>query len=132
MARVFIVDALEKSGKSVDVFASPAETRTALEALSPDPEHMFWFEYNFLHLLAAGGRPEKSALGDHTAAGYQQRARFYAISDEGRLHFAKNVATYIVFLAENTGLASAATCAGARTLLAGYTSLAAMLGDISK
>ncbi len=132
MARVFIVDALEKSGKSVDVFASPAETRAALEALRPDPEHMFWFEYNFLHLLAAGGRPEKSALGDHTAAGYEQRARFYAISDEGRLHFAKNVATYIVFLAENTGLASAATCAGARKLLAGYTSLAAMLGDISK
>ncbi|NBV87418.1 MAG: hypothetical protein EBS01_14405, partial [Verrucomicrobia bacterium] len=132
MARVFIVDALEKSGKSGEVFASPAETRAALGALSPSPEHMFWFEYNFLYLLAAGGLPEKSALGDHTAAGYEQRARFYAVSEEGRLHFAKNVASYIVFLAENTGLAGAQTCEGARKLLAGYTTLEAMLGDIAK
>ena len=44
-------------------------------------------------------------------SGYRQRARFYTISDEGRLNFAKNIATYIVFLAENTGLTSAATCA---------------------
>ena len=46
---------------------------------------MFWFEYNFLYVLAADGRAEKAALGDHTPAGYRQRARFYAISDEGRL-----------------------------------------------
>ncbi len=30
----------------------------ALEALLPSPEHMFWFEYNFLHVLA-GGRPRR-------------------------------------------------------------------------
>jgi hypothetical protein len=132
MARTFITDALAKSGKGVDVFANPTATRAALESLPASPEHMFWFEYNFLHVLAAGGRPEKSALGDHTPAGYQQRARFYTISDEGRLNFAKNVATYILFLAENTGLAPAATCAAARKLLAGYTSLDAMLNDISK
>jgi hypothetical protein len=93
---------------------------------------MFWFEYNFLHVLAAEGRPAKSALGDHTPAGYRQRARFYTISDEGRLNFAKNIATYIVFLAENTGLASAATCAAANKLLSSYTSLDGMLNDISK
>ena len=132
MARVFITDALSKSGKGTDVFANPTATRAALESLPPSPDHMFWFEYNFLHVLAGGGRPEKAALGDHTPAGYRQRARFYTISDEGRLNFAKNVATYIVFLAENTGLASAATCAAARTLLGRYTTLAAMLNDISK
>jgi len=74
----------------------------------------------------------KSALGDHTPAGYRQRARFYTISDEGRLNFAKNIATYIVFLARNTGLASPATCAAADAKLAGYTSLSAMLNDIAK
>ena len=132
MARIFITDALAKSGHGTDVFASPTVTRAALESLAPNPEHMFWFEYNFLHVLAAGGRAEKSALGDHTPAGYRQRARFYTISDEGRLNFAKNIATYIVFLAQTTGLASAATCAAAGKLLAGYTTLDAMLNDISK
>ena len=132
MARVFVTDALAKSGRGTDVFANPMVTRAALESLPPSPEHMFWFEYNFLHVLAAGGRPVKAALGDHTPAGYQQRARFYAISPEGRLNFAKGIATYIVFLAENTGLATAATCAAARSLLGRYTTLEQMLNDISK
>jgi hypothetical protein len=132
MARIFVADALTKSGKGTDVFANPTVTRAALEALPASPEHMFWFEYNFLYVLAASGRPEKAALGDHTPAGYQQRARFYAISDEGRLNFSKNIASYIVFLAENTGLASAGTCAAARKLLDRYTTLGEMLGDISK
>ena len=132
MARVFITDALAKSGHGTDVFANPTVTRAALESLPPSPEHMFWFEYNFLHVLAAGGRAEKAALGDHTPAGYQQRARFYGISDEGRLNFARNIANYIVFLAENTGLAPAATCAAARKLLERYTTLDEMLNDISK
>jgi len=132
MARVFVADALAKAGRATDVFATPAATRAALEALPPSPEHMFWFEYNFLYVLAGGGRAVKSALGDHTPAGYQQRARFYGISDEGRLNFARNIATYIVFLAENTGLASEATCAAARKLLERYVSLDEMLNDISK
>jgi len=132
MARVFVADALAKAGCGTDVFANPTVTRAALESLAPSPEHMFWFEYNFLYVLAANGRAEKAALGDHTAAGYRQRARFYGISDEGRLLFAKNIATYIVFLAENTGLASAAACAGARKLLAGYQTLEAMLNDTSR
>jgi hypothetical protein len=130
MARVFITDALAKSGRPVDVFASEAGTRAALEALAPSPEHMFWFEYNFLHVLAAGGRAEKSALGDHSPAGYQQRARFYSVSDEAQLNYAKGVASYIIFLAENTGLASKERCAAAAKLLAGYTSMAGFVGGI--
>ncbi|HTB81661.1 MAG TPA: tagaturonate epimerase family protein [Opitutaceae bacterium] len=132
MARTFITDALGKAGKPTDVFADVAATRKAVEALPPSPEHMFWFEYNFLHVLAGGGQAEKSALGDHTPAGYRQRARFYSISDEGRLNYAKNVASYIVFLAENTGLAAKERCAAAQSLLNRYQTMAEFLGDISK
>ncbi len=132
MARVFITTPLAAAGRSVDVFAAPAATRAALEALPPSPEHMFFFEYNFLFVLAAGGRPEKSALGDHSPAGYAQRARFYALSPEARLNYSKGVAGYIIFLAETTGLAPAARCAAARQLLAGYTTLEGLLNDISR
>ena len=114
------------------IFASPAACRAALEALPPSAEHMTFFEYNFLYVLAAGGKPEKAALGDHSPAGYQQRARFYAVSPEARLLFAKRIAAYLIFLAENTGLASKERCAGASKLLAGYTTLDAMLNDISR
>jgi hypothetical protein len=127
MARSFIVDALVKTGAPADeavVFATPAATRAAIEALTPSPEHMFWFEYNFLHVLAADGRADKASLGDHTVAGYRQRARFYAISEEGRLGFAKNIASYILFLAENTGLAPAAVVATAKARLAATATLA--------
>jgi len=132
MARVFVTTSLAAAGKPAEVFASPAATRAALEALVPSAEHMFFFEYNFLYVLAAGGKPEKSALGDHTAAGYAQRARFYAVSPEARLLFSKRIAEYLVFLAENTGLASKERCAATRKLLDGYTTLDAMLGDISR
>ncbi len=132
MARSFVADALAKSGKDTNVFAGLDTCRKAIDALPPSPDHMFWFEYNFLHVLAGGGKAEKSALGDHSPAGYQQRARFYSISDEGRLNFAKNIATYIVFLAENTGLAAKERCAAAGKLLTGYTSMDAFLGGISR
>jgi len=132
MARVFITDALSKAGRPTAVFGSPAETRQALEALPESPDHMFWFEYNFLYVLAAGGRAEKKALGDHTASGYGQRARFYAISDEGRLNFAKGIASYIVFLAENTGLATSQKCAAARRKLGRYATMAEFVDDISR
>lgn len=130
MARVFVTDALAKAGRPAEVFGSPAECRRALEALPPSPDHMFWFEYNFLCVLAARGEPKKKALGDHTVAGYAQRARFYSIGEAGRLNFARNVARYIVFLAESTGLATDAVCARARARLDGYRSLAALLADI--
>jgi len=132
MARIFVTTSLAGAGKSVDVFASSSATRAALEALAPSAEHMFFFEYNFLYVLAAGGRPEKSALGDHTPAGYAQRARFYAVSPEARLLFSKRIAAYLIFLAENTGLASKVRCAAAGKLLASYASLDAMLADVSR
>jgi hypothetical protein len=132
MARVFVTDALAKSGKPTDVFASEATARAALESLAVSPEHMFWFEYNFLYVLAGGGKAEKSALGDHSPAGYRQRARFYSISDEGRLNFAKNIASYIIFLAETTALATKERCAAAGKLLASYKTLDELLAGISK
>jgi hypothetical protein len=132
MARVFITTALAGAGRPVDVFAAPAACRAALEALPPGPDHMFFFEYNFLYVLAAGGKPEKAALGDHSPAGYAQRARFYAISPEARLLFAKGIAGYIIFLAETTGLVPAERCAASAKLLAGYTTLTDLLNDISK
>ncbi len=93
---------------------------------------MFWFEYNFLYVLAAEGRADKAALGDHTAAGYRQRARFYAISEQGRLGFAKNIASYLLFLAENTGLAPAERVAAARAKLDSTASLAAFHAAIGE
>jgi len=132
MARVFITTSLTAAGKPADVYASPAATRAALEALPPSAEHMFFFEYNFLYVLAAGGRAEKAALGDHTPAGYAQRARFYAISPEARLIFARRVADYLIFLAENTGLATAERCAAARKLLHGYQTYDAFFDAISR
>ncbi len=132
MARTFVADALAKSGRPVEVFGSPAACRAALEALPLSPDHMFFFEYNFLYVLAAGGKPAKAALGDHSPAGYAQRARFYALSDEALLNYSKGVARYIIFLAETTGLAASARCAAAGKLLSGYTTLDAMRGDISR
>lgn len=132
MARIFVTTSLAACGKPTEVFASPAACHAALEALPPSAEHMTFFEYNFLYVLAAGGKPEKAALGDHSPAGYQQRARFYAISPEARLLFAKRIAAYLIFLAENTGLASKERCAGAGKLLSGYATLDAMLNDISR
>ncbi|MDI1247598.1 MAG: tagaturonate epimerase family protein [Lacunisphaera sp.] len=132
MARIFVTTSLAAVGQSVDVFASPAACRAALEALPPSAEHMIFFEYNFLYVLAAGGRPDKSALGDHTPAGYQQRARFYAVSPETRLLFSKRIAAYLIFLAENTGLATKERCAATSKLLESYATLDAMLGDISR
>jgi hypothetical protein len=132
MARGFVATSLTAAGKPAEVFASPAACRGALRALTPSAEHMFFFEYNFLYVLAAGGKPEKSALGDHTPAGYAQRARFYAISPEARLGYAKRVAAYLIFLAAHTGLVAPERCAAAQKLLGGYPTLDAMLGDISR
>ena len=94
-----------KSATSTAVFESPDALRSVLAALPRSPDHMFWFEYNFLYVLAGDGSPRR--LGDHGPQGYAQRARFYAISDEARLSYARGVASYILFLAEATGLADA-------------------------
>ncbi len=131
MARSFIVHALRTERRSEDVFASEAACRHALAALTPSPDHMFWFEYNFLFVLAADGSAAKSALGDHTSKGFAQRARFYAISAEAQLLYAKNVALYLCFLAETTGQATALACHTARERLAGISSYTALLADIA-
>jgi hypothetical protein len=98
MAREFVSETLanaEEASGSGDVFASAAACTAALEALEPSPEHMLWFEYNFLYVLCAGGRPDPAAMGSHTVEGYAQRARFYSISDAGRLLYSKRVAEYL-------------------------------------
>jgi len=130
MARRFIAHALLQEGRASDVFADPAACKAALAALEPNPDHMFWFEYNFLFVLAADGRAEKAALGEHGKAGYEQRARFYAVSPEGQLGYAKNVAEYLCFLAETTGMASGAACNTARARLSSYRSYDELLSDI--
>jgi hypothetical protein len=131
MARSFIAHALSGEGQSADVFESAQACAAALATLSPSPDHMFWFEYNFLFVLAAGGRADKASLGDHSPAGYAQRARFYAISEEAQLLYAKNVALYLCFLAETTGQATALACHAARERLAQLDSYPALVADIS-
>jgi hypothetical protein len=132
MARTFIADALAKAGRTGEAFGSPGACRAAVESLDPSPDHMFFFEYNFLFVLAAGGKPDKAALGDHSPAGYQQRARFYSISPEARLLYAKAVAGYIVFLAEHTGLAFAERCNAVRRLLNRIQSYDEFIAEISR
>lgn len=131
MARRFIGHALELEGQPSNVFAERDVCQRALAELIPNPEHMFWFEYNFLFVLAAEGRAEKSALGDHSQAGYRQRARFYAVSPEARLRYAKNVAEYLCFLAETTGMAAESACRRASERLGHYDSYDALLADIA-
>jgi hypothetical protein len=134
MARTFMATSLgagpADAGAMDDLFDSPASCHRVLDALPPSPEYMFFFEYNFLYVLASGGRPDKTALGDHSPGGYAQRARFYAISPEARLNYSKAVADYIVFLAATTGLVDANLCATAAARLERYTSLEAMLAEI--
>jgi len=131
MARGFIAHALELEGRPSDVFSDPLSCEVVLSELRANPEHMFWFEYNFLYVLAAEGSAAKRALGDHTKSGYQQRARFYAVSAEARLRYAKNVAEYLLFLAENTGMSPPETCQRARRQLAQYRTYQELLADIA-
>lgn len=135
MARQFIAASIgaaaTQGAGEPDIFSSAATCRAALEALPASPDHMFFFEYNFLYVLAGGGRAEKAALGDHSPAGYAQRARFYAIAPDARLRFLKGVAGYILFLAEHTGLAPQPRCAAARARLDAYRSADEMLNDIT-
>ncbi len=128
-AREFIDRALAHAGKNdTGVFESRETLGEALEELAPSPDHMFWFEYNFLFVLAADGSTER--LGDHSPAGYEQRKRFYTISDTGRLNFARQVAAYVLFLAEATGLGDRKKIAAARARLAAYESYQTLLEEI--
>ncbi|MBN2036394.1 MAG: hypothetical protein JW768_06590 [Chitinispirillaceae bacterium] len=129
-AREFITATLAAEGITADgVFASPDDLRQVLDSLKPSPDHVFWFEYNFLFILAAHGSIER--LGDHSIEGYAQRARFYGISDQARLLYARGVAKYILFLAETTGMASADSVAKARKKLAAFKQYQDLLADIA-
>ena len=130
MARTFITTALGTDFQAGDVFDSLSSCRRALEALPPSPEYMFFSEYNFLYVLAAGGRPDKTSLGDHSPAGYAQRSRFYRISPEARLNYARAVGHYIIFLAATAGLVAPNKCATAAARLDHYASLEDLLSDI--
>jgi hypothetical protein len=118
--------------KMEEATKSEESCRYILNSLEPSPEHFFWFEYNFLYVLAADGSSEKRALGDHSPKGYQQRQRFYSISDEGRLLYAKRVVEYILFLAENTGLATGDRCKKAREELVRIKAYREFIESISK
>ena len=130
MAREFVAETLSTAGANPEVFENADICRASLDALDPSPDHVFWFEYNFLYVLASEGQADKTALGDHSPSGYRQRSRFYSISDEGRLGFARNVASYILFLAENVGISDAATCEKARDELESYPNFAAFYESI--
>ncbi len=130
MAREFVqltigAEKMEEATKSEE------SCRNILKSLEPSPEHFFWFEYNFLYVLAAEGSSEKKALGDHSSKGYQQRQRFYSISDEGRLLYSKRVAEYIFFLAENTGLSSVEICSNAKMELSKLNHYSEFIESIS-
>jgi hypothetical protein len=129
LARSFISNAI--GDKAADAFSDIGNLRAVLKKIPPSANHMFWFEYNFLFVLAAHGSSQKSALGDHGLDGYCQRARFYAISDEARLRYAKNVAGYICFLAENTGLVDRKICEKAGLKLAAFRDYTDLLSDIA-
>jgi hypothetical protein len=128
--RDLIAQSLDTAGQSTTgIFDSPASLEKALAGLPPSPDHAFWIEYNFLFVLAAEGSTVK--LGDHSPAGYQQRARFYGISDEGKLGFAKNVASTLMRLAEQTGICPAERIGSARDRLATIKTYADLLADVA-
>jgi hypothetical protein len=101
----------------------------SLDALKPSPDHAFWFEYNFLFILAGGASPRN--LGDHGPAGYKQRRRFYAVSEETKLLYSRGVCRYLIYLAENTGIVPTARCNEARGRVDKLASYAELLRDIA-
>ncbi|MBD3346734.1 MAG: hypothetical protein GF401_16890 [Chitinivibrionales bacterium] len=129
-AREFIEHAANAENiDSNGIFSSIESLRNALDSLKPSPDHMFWFEYNFLFVLAGEGAT--TLLGDHSSKGYVQRKRFYSISDEARLRYAKNVASYLLFLTHTTGLISDTIFNNASKKLNSYQQYDHLLTDIS-
>ena len=114
--------------EKISILTEYKTLKSEMDNLPPSPEHMHWFEYNFLFVLAGAGSVDK--LGDHTKLGYEQRKRIYSISNEGRLLFAKGVASYIIFLAETTGVSNKETIATAKTKLAKLNNIDELLSQI--
>ena len=128
-ARDFITASLKRDAVAVEnVFTSRETLQRTLDALQPSPDHPFWFEYNFLFVLA--GKGSIARLGDHSADGYEQRSRFYRISDRARLLFAQRIAAYILFLAESTAIADPAAVGKARKKLKAFETYEELMEDI--
>ncbi|NBQ03479.1 MAG: hypothetical protein EBU27_09795, partial [Opitutae bacterium] len=130
MAREFVSLTVDDESAQ-KAFKSIEDCRSVLRSLEPNPDHFFWFEYNFLYVLAAAGASDKKALGDHSAEGYKQRQRFYSISEEGRLLYVKRVAEYILFLATNTSLVDSQVCENAKAELALLNSYSNFIDSIT-
>ena len=130
MAREFVSLTVDEESAQ-KAFISIEDCRSVLRSLEPSPDHFFWFEYNFLYVLAAAGASDKKALGDHSPEGYKQRQRFYSISEEGRLLYVKRVAEYILFLATNTSLVDSQVCENAKAELALINSYSNFIDSIT-
>ena len=131
MARSFIVHALNKSSNPAMSLPTRLLVEQRLMRSAQIPITCSGLNIISLYVLTAGGSAEKSALGDHSPAGYQQRARFYAISPEGQLQYAKRVAGYLIFLAETCAIADPSRIAYAKQALADTTSYQAFLEGIA-
>ena len=120
MARAFISNALgspPKNGARMNPFAS-ANLLPQQRSKRCRRARTTWFSsIQLSFVLAAGGRPDKTALGDHSPAGYAQRARFYSITAELGSTLPGPLPRYIVFLAATTGLVDANRCATAAARL---------------
>ena len=79
MAREFVQ--LTIGAEKMEEAAKAKSCKNILLNLEPNLSISFGLNIIF-HVLAADGSPEKKALGDHSPKGYQQRKRFYSISDE--------------------------------------------------
>ncbi len=130
-AREFIEASFPIDQKPSQLFQSPETCAQYLDALDPSPDHMLFFEYNFLYVLAGGESSDKSALGDHSPAGYRQRSRFYSISDQAKLLYAKRVARYLIFLADNAQLVPPSAAQSARETLENTKSYSDFLEGIA-
>ena len=127
MAREFV--RLTIGDKADEAFESECLAEPSWGPWNPAPNISFGSSITFLRSCAEGSSQKKS-LGDHSAAGYRQRSRFYSISDEGRLLYAQRVAEYILFLAETTGIASSETCDRAREELQSISTFENFIGSI--
>jgi len=113
MARIFITDALGKAGNRPRYSPRRRPAAPRWRPLSPSPDYMFWFEYISSTCWPAADARRRRRWATTPLPVNRQRARFYSVSEEGRLNFAKGIARYIVLLSENTGLATAERCATA-------------------
>ncbi len=132
MARTFVATSLETAGVTVaaDVFDSPATCRARLEALSPSPAHMFFFEYNFLYVLAAGRQAGKVCAGRPFTGRVHAARAFLRNQPGGAAQFRESDRGLHHLSGRDYRPLRPAACTAATVRLEGYTSLTEMLDDI--